>query len=108
MIKSLFLKKKKKNDRPCRLSGRKRVLVATRELLLRWSQACVPRGRHTSRVTEHVPLSICYLALAHATLRMPLGPEYFMDTLSGKIIDDRTLEERADRFFVGSVYQIVN
>lgn len=68
----------------------------------------MPRGRHTSRVTERVSPSICYLALAHGTLRMLWGPEYFMDTLSGKIIDDGTLEGRADRFSVGSVYQIVN
>lgn len=31
-----------------------------------------------------------------------------MDILNSKIIDDRTREERADSFFVGSIYQIVN
>lgn len=31
-----------------------------------------------------------------------------MGILSGKIIDDRAQEERADSFSVGSIYQTVN
>lgn len=44
----------------------------------------------------------------HPQLLITRPSEYFMAILSGKIIDDRALEESSDSFFVGSIYQIVN